>query len=78
MDSSSAFGQPVSFRIGRAIPPDIQKNAGKRQDNHGDCEPFQVDDKILVDGLFDVAVDFDVAEFQLHGNLLLVVGYRKL
>lgn len=70
MDSSRTFRQPVSFRIGGIDPPCAEKGAGERQKDDRDREPFQVDDEILVDGLFDVSVDSDVAEFELHGNLL--------
>ena len=70
MDSSRTFRQPVSFRIRGIDPPCEEKGACNRQNDDRDCEPFQVDDEILVDGLFDISVDSDVAEFELHGNLL--------
>ena len=78
MDSSGAFRQPVSFRIGGMTPPCAENGRGDHQKDNRNCEPFQVDDEGLMDGLFDISVDFDVAEFELHGNLLLVVGYRRL
>lgn len=78
VDSSGAFGQPVSLRVDGSAAPEIQKYSRRRQNDDRQREPFQIDDECLGDGLFNIAFDFDVAESELHGNLLLVVGYRKL
>lgn len=77
MNSSCAFRQPVLPGIRGTIPPDIE-TARDRQNNDCDREPFQVDDEVLTDGLLDIAIDFDVADLEFHGNLLLVVGLPEI